>query len=106
MPVSLLDMSQKRFARVGDILPTVLNSIGLGQRLRDQEILKIWAGVVGEEIAARTQPLRVERGVLYVRVDQSAWLQELHFMEKEILKKLKEKAPDIELVRIRFGTSK
>lgn len=99
-------MGQKRFARVGDLLPTVLKSIGLGQRLKEQEILGIWAQVVGEEVAARTQPLRVDRGVLYVRVDHSAWLQELHFMEKEILKKLKEKAPDIELVRIRFGASK
>jgi predicted nucleic acid-binding Zn ribbon protein len=99
-------MSQKRFARVGELLPTVLKSIGLGQRLKEQEVLGIWAQVVGEEIAARTQPLRVERGVLYVRVDQSAWLQELHFMEKEILRKLKEKAPDVELVRIRFGASR
>jgi predicted nucleic acid-binding Zn ribbon protein len=99
-------MSQKRFARVGELLPTVLKSIGLGQRLKEQEVLGIWAQVVGEEIAARTQPLRVDRGVLYVRVDQSAWLQELHFMEKEILRKLKEKAPDVELVRIRFGASK
>ena len=99
-------MGQKRFARVGDLLPTVLKSIGLGQRLKEQEVLGIWAQVVGEEVAARTQPLRVDRGVLYVRVDHSAWLQELHFMEKEILRKLKEKAPDIELVRIRFGASK
>jgi len=99
-------MSQRRFARVGDILPTVLKSIGLGQRLKEQEVLGIWAQVVGEEIAARTQPLRVDRGVLHVRVDHSAWLHELHFMEKDILKKLKEKAPDIELNRIRFGTSK
>jgi predicted nucleic acid-binding Zn ribbon protein len=97
-------MSQKRFARVGDILPTVLRSFGLDRRLKEQEILAIWPRVVGEEIAARTQPVKIERGVLYVRVDQSAWMQELHFMEREIIKKLKESAPDIELERIRFGS--
>jgi len=99
-------MSHKRFARVGDILPTVLKSIGLDQRLREQEILAIWPEVVGEEVAARTQPFKIERGVLHVRVDHSTWMQELHFMEREILRKLKEKAPDIELVRIRFGSGK
>ena len=99
-------MSRKRFARVGDILPTVLKSIGLDQRLREQEILAIWPEVVGEEVAARTQPFKIERGVLHVRVDHSTWMQELHFMEQEILRKLKEKAPDIELVRIRFGSGK
>jgi predicted nucleic acid-binding Zn ribbon protein len=96
-------MSQKRFSRVGDILPTVLKSFGLDRRLREQEILAIWPGVVGEEIAARTQPIKIERGVLYVCVEHSAWMQELHFMEKEILRKLKESAPDIELEHIRFG---
>jgi hypothetical protein len=50
-------MRPKRFARIGDILPAVLKSAGLEQKLRDQEILTIWPAVVGEEIAARTQCL-------------------------------------------------
>ena len=96
-------MSQKRFARVGDVLPTVLKSIGLDQKLKEQEVLEIWARVVGEEVAARTRPVKIEKGVLFVHVDQSAWMQELHFMEKEIIKKIKEQAPDVDLKRIRFG---
>jgi predicted nucleic acid-binding Zn ribbon protein len=96
-------MSQKRFARVGDLLPTVLKSIGLDRKLKEQEVLGIWAHVVGEEVAARTRPIKIERGVLYVHVDQSAWMQELHFMEKEIIKKIKEQAPDVDLKQIRFG---
>jgi predicted nucleic acid-binding Zn ribbon protein len=99
-------MSQKRFARVGDVLPTVLKSIGLDQRLKEQGILAIWARVVGEEIAARTKPLRIDRGVLYVHVDHGAWMQELHFMEKEIIARIKAQAPDIDLKRIRFGLEK
>ncbi len=99
-------MSQKRFARVGDILPAVLKSIGLDRKLKQQEIISIWPEVVGADIAARTQAVRVDKGVLIVHVDHSAWIQELHFMEKEILKKLKAKAPDIDIKRIRFGTSK
>jgi len=98
-------MSHKRFARVGDILPAVLKSIGLDQKLKEREILSIWPEVVGTEIAERTEAVRVDRGVLHVRVDHSAWVQELHFMEKALLKKLRERAPDIKLKRIRFGTS-
>ena len=99
-------MSQKRFARVGDLLPAVLKSIGLDRKLKQQEIISIWPEVVGAEIAARTQAYKVDKGVLFVRVDHSAWIQELHFMEKEILKKLKNRAPDIDIKRIRFGTGK
>jgi predicted nucleic acid-binding Zn ribbon protein len=99
-------MSQKRFARVGELLPAVLKSIGLDRKLKQQEILTIWPEVVGADIAAKTQAVKVDKGVLFVRVDHSAWIQELHFLEKEILSKLKDRAPDIDIKRIRFGTGK
>jgi predicted nucleic acid-binding Zn ribbon protein len=99
-------MSQKRFARVGDILPAVLKSIGLDQKLREREILACWAEVVGEEIAARTRAIKIDRGVLFVHVDHSAWMQELHFMEREIIERLNEKKPGITVRKIRFGTGK
>jgi predicted nucleic acid-binding Zn ribbon protein len=100
-----MEMRLKRFARIGDILPAVLRSAGLEQRLRDQEILTIWPTVVGEAIAARTAALKMERGVLHVQVAHSAWLQELYFMEKEILCKLREEAPHIECRKIKFSVA-
>ena len=99
-------MSDKRFARVGDILPAVLKSFGLEQKLKEREILAIWPRIVGEEIAARTKAVKIEDGVLYVNVDHGAWMQELYFMEKELLKRLKDEAPHIKCRKIRFGTSK
>jgi predicted nucleic acid-binding Zn ribbon protein len=99
-------MRPKRFARIGDILPAVLKSAGLEQKLRDQEILTIWPTVVGEEIAARTTAVKMDNGVLHIQVEHSAWLQELYFMEKEIIRKLKERAPHIECRKIRFGAAK
>ena len=98
-----MGMRLKRFARIGDILPAVLKSAGLEQRLRDQEILTIWPTAVGEAIAARTTAVKMEHGVLHVQVAHSVWLQELYFMEKEILLKLREKAPHIECRRIRLS---
>ncbi|UCG53228.1 MAG: DUF721 domain-containing protein [Candidatus Latescibacterota bacterium] len=69
-------------------------------------MLKCWAEVVGEEIAARTRAVRIDKGTLYVNVDHSAWTHELHFMEKEILKRLRDKHPDVVIRRIRFGASR
>ena len=98
-------MRPRKFARIGDILPAVLKSAGLDKKLRDQEILTIWPAVVGEEIAARTKAVRINNGVLYVMVEHSVWLQELHFMEKEILEKIKERAPKANCRKIRFGVT-
>lgn len=98
-------MRRKRFARIGDILPAVLKSAGLEQKLRDQEILTIWPTAVGSEIAARTTAVKMEKGVLHVHVDHSVWVQELHFLEQEILQRLRKEAPHIHCRRIRFITS-
>lgn len=97
-------MNHNKFSRIGDILPAVLKSVGLDKKLKERELLSLWPEVVGTEIAARTRAVKVERGILYVQVNHSAWHQELHFMEKEIYRKMRKRAPEIEFYKIRFGT--
>lgn len=96
----------KRFAKVGEVLPAVLKSVGLEHKFREQQALALWPEIVGEQIAARTRAVSVEKGVLFVHVDHGAWMQELHFKEKELLGKLQESVPQARIKRIRFGTSK
>lgn len=95
-------MSQKRFTRVGDILPAILKSTGLDRKLKEREILELWPEAVGPEIASRTEPIGIDKGVLHVYVEHGAWRQELHFMANDIVQKLHVRAPDVELKRIRF----
>lgn len=99
-------MNSKEFARIGDILPKILKSAGLDQKIRESEILTLWPEIVGKEVAERTRAVKIDNGVLYVNVDHGAWMQELHFMEKDILRKLRARAPGVELRRIRFGAMK
>src|SRR4029077_62662 len=56
----------------------------------------------GPELARRTRAMRCENGTLLVRVDHGAWMQELHFIEKKLLDKMRAACPDVELTRIRF----
>ena len=77
-------MTDRKFTRVGELLPSILDKLGLDKRFKEQRVLASWPSVVGDELAARTKATRVERGVLYVRVDHGAWMQELHFMEKVV----------------------
>ena len=99
-------MNSKEFARIGDILPKILKAAGLDQKIRESEILTLWPEIVGEEVAQRTRAVKVDHGVLHVNVDHGAWMQELHFMEKDILRRLRARAPEVEIVKIRFGAMK
>ena len=96
-------MTTRKFSRVGEFLPSVLKSLGLEQRFKEQRLLARWPAVVGPEIAERTTARRIEQGVLYVHVDHGAWMQELHFIEKDLLRKLREAQPGVSLKRIRFS---
>jgi predicted nucleic acid-binding Zn ribbon protein len=97
-------MSKRNFTSVRELLPAVLGKLGLEKRFKEQQVLQVWAEVVGKDLAARTTATRVDHGILYVRVDHGAWMQELHFIEKELLRRLRSKAPGVKLTRIKFSS--
>ena len=80
-----------------------MRQIGLEQRFKEQQILSLWPTVVGDELASRARATKIDRGILYVQVDHGAWLQELHFIEKELIKKLHDCAPGVNIKKIRFS---
>ncbi len=96
-------MTGRKFSRIGDVLPAVLRSLGLEQRFREQKLLAVWPDVAGEQIAGRTRAERVDNGVLYVYVDHGAWMQELRFIERDLVCRLRERVPGVVLERIRFS---
>ena len=95
-------MAPRSFARIGDVLPAVLRDLGLQTRFNERRVVETWASVVGPELARRSRALRCENGTLVVHVDHGAWMQELHFIEKELLAKLRSACPGVNLVKIRF----
>ncbi len=97
-------MAERKFTRLGELLPSILSKLGLDQRFKEQQVLNLWPTVVGEELAARTKATKVDRGVLYVHVDHGAWMQELHFIEKDLLRKLRARSPGVALKKIRFSS--
>jgi predicted nucleic acid-binding Zn ribbon protein len=96
-------MATRKITRIGDILPSVLKRLGLEQKFKEQAVLALWSDVVGPELASRTAATRIDKGVLYVRVDHGAWMQELHFIQKDLVRRLREAAPGVDLKRIRFS---
>lgn len=72
------------------------------QHLPPLNILQ-WEQAVGPRVAARTQPLRIERGVLYVRVATAAWANELSMLTDTILEQLRELGATVDTIRFSVG---
>jgi predicted nucleic acid-binding Zn ribbon protein len=95
-----------RWRSAGDLLPTLMQKLGLRERLHENEVMEAWAGIVGEFIAAHSTPAALREGVLYVRVLQPALHYELGQISKtEILRKLRRRfgAKTVRDVRFRLG---
>jgi predicted nucleic acid-binding Zn ribbon protein len=74
--------------QVGDLLAKYLNRSGLAPKVEAASVLGEWADRVGPQIAAVTQPLRVNEGTLFVAVSTSAWMMELNLMKGELMRHL------------------
>jgi len=87
---------------IGDILSIYGRPMGLSRRMNEQRLLDAWEEAVGEGVAKRTEPMRIENRVLFLKVANSVWMQQLQFMKELILKKLHEKTGINFLQDLRF----
>lgn len=84
-------MSAERgtLTRVGDALRGYLKKAGFGERLAQASVVEDWPSIVGDKIAAVSQPEAVTReGTLFVRVKSAPWMQELQLLTPELLTRL------------------
>lgn len=71
---------------------------------RAQRALREWPDIVGEQMAARSNPERYDRGTVWVAVEGSAWAQELRMIKDVIISRLEQKAGESGLfLDVRFG---
>src|SRR5438067_13672603 len=95
-----------RFQGTAELLPKIMQRLGLRERLHETEVIDAWSKIVGEFIAAHSAPVALRDGILYVRVLQPALHYELEQISKsEILRKLKRRfgGKTIRDVRFRVG---
>lgn len=99
-------VTHNRWTAPADVLPQLLQRLGLKERLRETEVVEAWSRIVGDFIAAHSAPIALREGVLYVRVLQPALHYELEQVSKmDILRKLRHRfgGKTIRDVRFRIG---
>ena len=95
-----------RWQSAGDLVPKLMQRLGLRERLHETEVIDAWSKIVGDFIAAHSAPVALREGILYVRVLQPALHYELEQVSKiDILRKLKQRfgGKTIRDIRFRVG---
>jgi predicted nucleic acid-binding Zn ribbon protein len=92
-----------RWQAPGDLLPKLMQQLGLSERLRETEVFEAWKQIVGDFIATHSAPVSLRAGVLFVRVLQPALHYQFEQISKaEILRKLKQRFGTKIIREIRF----
>jgi predicted nucleic acid-binding Zn ribbon protein len=76
---------------IQEILKTLLAEMPAAQqaKINGFQALVNWPEIVGETLAAVTEPLKVENEILLIRVKEAVWRSELQFMKPELLEKIR-----------------
>ena len=95
-----------RWQAPADLLPKLMQRLGLRERLHETEVIETWSKIVGEFIAAHSAPFALRDGILYVRVLQPVLHYELEQVSKiDILRKLKQRFGGKTIRDVRFRVS-
>jgi predicted nucleic acid-binding Zn ribbon protein len=90
-------------SKLGDVLASVLKNAGLTDRVAQASVIPEWPGLVGPQIAEVTDPLLLQQdGTLVVMVKTHAWMQELTFLEPELLKSLNRDTSRPPILKLRW----
>ncbi|MDD3846428.1 MAG: DUF721 domain-containing protein [Syntrophorhabdaceae bacterium] len=86
-------------------LQKTLAKVLKGYRINDLESIKLfamWDRIAGEKMASHCQPVRIDRGILYVEVDDPMWLTQLRYMKIDIQARIAEIIQKDSVKDIRF----
>ncbi len=85
-----LEKIRERAAKsVNEVMPQILARIRMEKRQSEAEILKVWNDLIDPSITAHAQPTGINKGTLFVTVDNSVWLSEIvRYRRREILDRL------------------
>ena len=94
---------KKRPERVAKVVADFLAQSGLADRVQQAGIIPEWPRLVGDQIAAVTDPQSISaNGTLFVTVTTNAWMNELSLLEPELLRSLNAQAERVPIKRIRW----
>lgn len=97
------DPKKRAPAKLGDVLASVLRHAGLTDRVAQAAVIPEWPSLVGAQIATVTEPLLLQQdGTLVVMVKTHAWMQELTFLEPELLRSLNRDTSRPPVTRLRW----
>lgn len=80
--------------RIDTVLSRTLKGLKIERRIKQESTVLNWSKVVGDRIASQSVPLKVKDSILFVKVGNASWRNELIFLKDKIIKGLNQSVGD------------
>lgn len=76
---------QNKDISISKLLPVLVRDNGWDKQLDLYSIFDKWSEIIGEDVSQYAKPLKIDRGVLWLEVENSSWLQQLQYEKLDFL---------------------
>lgn len=94
--------AEVRARSTADLMPKLMKSLGIQNRMWEEALLEEWPAIVGPQVCKHARPGRLEHGTLYIYVTHSVWLSELQRNQQQLLENLQARFEKATFKRIRL----
>lgn len=91
---------------IRSILERTIKSLEIDVPLKTYSILGAWNEIVGESVAAHSQPHSIRNRILFIDVAHPTWMQQLQFLKPTLLEKVNTFLGESLIQDIRFKLGK
>jgi predicted nucleic acid-binding Zn ribbon protein len=88
---------------LGEAIEKLIGQYRLAAGLREKTMQNLWKDIAGPFIYERTEEVRLQGNVLYIKIQSAALRQELWSSREEILQRFIEKLGKEALAEVRFS---
>ncbi|MBM3701150.1 MAG: DUF721 domain-containing protein [Actinobacteria bacterium] len=87
---------------LGALINSFASDPKIKSKLKKFSIFNHWEEIAGKEIAAKTKPQKIFKGILYISVSSSTWANELSMMSRQLINKINDFAGEPFIKELRF----
>ena len=73
---------------LGQALKELITDLGIESEVTHHQAVQLWAEVVGKKIATISQAEKIDGNILFIKVKNDSWRNELVFLKKDIIDRL------------------
>ena len=95
-------MAYRKEKHIRDTILAFFKHAGMRDRFEENLAISFWDAAVGKEIAGHTDPKKVSKGIMFVKVDDHVWRNELTYLKHDIIEKINTKVGKKAITEIKF----